>query len=278
MIFSVLIFTELTSALLCVYVFRRVALDTRDLRRAELEPGLGSGQAFWAVTGAAIGLLWLVHVRNAGLVFALTVLSVLAIRRTRAWRDLGGFVLGLGVLAAVRTLVTWHFWGTLLTTPHGRTGDWQGIVPALRDVGVRLGGLLFDQEYGLLIYAPIYALALAGFVGLDGVLVRRILFVVGSYLALVLCPITNVHGWTGGWSPPARMLMPIVPLLAIPLIAAVRLLPKSVLAPVLALQLTINGYMWQNPKNLWNDGDGIAAVCARGSMRFCEYLPRIPGP
>ena len=107
---------------------------------------------------------------------------------------------------------------------------------------------------------------------------RRILFVIGSYLALVLWPVTNVHGRTGGWSPPARMLMPIIPLLAIPLIATVRLLPKWVLAPVLALQLTINAYMWQNPKNLWNDGDGIAAVCARGSMRFCAYMPRIPGP
>ena len=27
--------------------------------------------------------------------------------------------------------------------------------------------------------------------------------------------------------------------------------------------------------NLWNDGDGMAAVCARGSAAFCRYLPSL---
>jgi hypothetical protein len=44
---------------------------------------------------------------------------------------------------------------------------------------------------------------------------------------------------------------------------------------VIAVQIAINAYMWQNPKNLWNDGDGIAAVCARGSLAICEYLPSL---
>jgi hypothetical protein len=278
LIYSVLIFTELTSALLCLFVFRRVALDTRDLRPALLAERPGIGTRFWLVTGAATGLLFFVHVRNAGLVAALIMLGVLAIARTRAWRDLGAFVTGIGLLLAVRTMVTWHLWGTLLTTPHGRAGDWPGLSAAVSEAGRRLAGLLFDQEYGLLVYAPIYALAIAGVVAVESAIVRRLLLVAASYLVLVLLPVTNVHGWTGGWCPAARMMMPIVPLLAIPFIGALRTLPSLVLAPVIVLQLAIDAYMWQNPKNLWNDGDGIAAVCSRGGMRVCEYLPRIDGP
>jgi hypothetical protein len=42
---------------------------------------------------------------------------------------------------------------------------------------------------------------------------------------------------------------------------------------VIALQVAIDGYAWQHPKNLWNDGDGVAAVCTRGGIPVCGYLP-----
>jgi hypothetical protein len=45
--------------------------------------------------------------------------------------------------------------------------------------------------------------------------------------------------------------------------------------PLLVLQVAIDGYLWQHPKNLWNDGDGIAAVCSRDGARFCGFLPSI---
>jgi uncharacterized membrane protein len=92
-----------------------------------------------------------------------------------------------------------------------------------------------------------------------------------------MLPITNVHGWTGGWSPPARFLVPIVPLLAIGLVAAVRATPRLILVPILVLQIAIDVYAWQHPKNLWNDGDGVAAVCARDGLRLCAYLPSFAG-
>jgi hypothetical protein len=87
---------------------------------------------------------------------------------------------------------------------------------------------------------------------------------------------TNVHGWTAGWSPAARFITPIVPLLAVPLTFALVRMPQALVVLLVAMQLTIDGYMWQNPKNLWNDGDGVAAVCERGGARFCGYLPSVP--
>jgi hypothetical protein len=95
------------------------------------------------------------------------------------------------------------------------------------------------------------------------------------YIALILWPVTNVHGWIGGWSPAARFMVPIVPLLALALPSAFVHTPRALLAALFVLQIGIDGYMWQNPKNLWNDADGVAAVCTRGRMTFCDWLPSV---
>jgi hypothetical protein len=103
--------------------------------------------------------------------------------------------------------------------------------------------------------------------------VRAITLLCGGYLLLVLLPVTNAHGWTGGWSPAARFWVPLVPLLALPVAAAARAVPRPLLVALLALQVSVNGYFWQNPKSCWNDGDGTAAVCTRTGATFCRLLP-----
>jgi hypothetical protein len=80
-----------------------------------------------------------------------------------------------------------------------------------------LAGLLFDQRFGLLPYAPVLASA---FIGLGLMLVQRdsrrlaleLLFVMGPYLLTV----THFAMWWAGWSAPARFFTPVLPLLAIP--------------------------------------------------------------
>ena len=177
----------------------------------------------------------------------------------------------------VRTLVTHYFWGTLVTTPHGSLGTWTGVEASAREAVTRLAGLFLDQEYRSLIYAPVYALAIAGLAVTERPVARAIVIVAGCYLALILCPVTNVHGWTGAWCPAGRFLVPILPILAIPLYAALRVFPKALFAVFVVAQIVINAYMWQNPKNLWNDGDGVAAVCSRGGLSGCAYLPSFTG-
>ena len=86
-------------------------------------------------------------------------------------------------------------------------------------------GLLFDQKYGLLIYAPIYLIAMLGL----WIMVRRLsdseemaarrsdflwLFAVSTPYLLI---ISDYNQWWGEWCPPARYLMPTLPLLAVPL-------------------------------------------------------------
>jgi hypothetical protein len=265
LIHGILFFTEITSACLCLFVFRRVALD-EDRASA----------AAWAVTGAAAGLLLLVHVRNLGLVVPLVVLAVDRLRRTAGAREVGAFAASVAAMAGLRTALTHHMWGTWLMTPHARAGEWTGATFEIMTAGRRLAGLLLDQEYGLLPYAPIFLLVPLGVAALARLhrpLVWKIAFVAACYLLTVILPAINVHGWTGGWSPPARFLVPIVPLLALAVAAAVRATPAWILVPVVVAQLGIDAYVWQHPKLLWNDGDGVAAICARGAGAVCAYLP-----
>ena len=98
---------------------------------------------------------------------------------------------------------------------------------------------------------------------------------VGLYLALIICPLTNVHGWTGGWSPAARFLTPIAPLLGLFVFAGLKAAPRPLAAAVVALQIAISAYAWQHPKILWNDGDGRAALCEPLGDRVCGYLPSL---
>ena len=63
LIYSVLFFTEVVSALIGLVVFRAIMLDER------------GGNARLALAGILTGLLLLVHARNAGLVLALLVLA-----------------------------------------------------------------------------------------------------------------------------------------------------------------------------------------------------------
>ena len=268
-----LFFTEVPSALVVLLVFRR------------LRSSVGSP---WAamLLGAATGALMLIHVRNVGLVMALTLLGVYQLSQRSA--DLRGcalFVAGMASALAVRVGVTYHFWGSYLTTPHARFGEFEGLAPAAIETARRIFGWLFDQEHGLLLYSPIYSLVPLGLWVLwkrNRDLFWQVSVVVGLYVVLMALPMINAHGWRGGWSPAGRFLVPVAPLLGVCVYAAVVTLPRGSWAvrTVALLQVAINAYLWQNPKLLWNAGDGTSSFLTHlsaGSTALTSRLPAI-GP
>src|SRR5205085_7198970 len=120
---SFLFFTEIVSAFIALSVFVWIR-DGRAGRaggtRAAEAATLFQFRCEALLAGAATGYLLLVHARNVGLIAGLVLLALL---RARRWRDRGmivAFLAGAAVLLAVRTGVTYHFWGTLITTPHER--------------------------------------------------------------------------------------------------------------------------------------------------------------
>ncbi|HEY0876300.1 MAG TPA: hypothetical protein VGD94_22695, partial [Vicinamibacterales bacterium] len=266
LIFSILTFTELMSALVCLVLFRYLVLEDR----RELWP--------WVGAGALIGFLLLLHVRSVGLVAILLILASRKLARQQSIQNVAAFLTPLSLIVGVRIALNYQFWGTYLTNPHARLGP-TSIPDNVHGALHRSLAMLLDQEFGLLPYAPIF-----GLVPLGGVILWRrspalsaqLLAVVVFYLLPICLPFFNVHGWTGGWSPPGRFLMPIIPLLGIAVYAAMAATSRAVIAPLLLLQIIANAYFWQNPKTLWNDGDGIAAVCERHDLGVCRLLPSFP--
>jgi len=98
------------------------------------------------------------------------------------------------------------------TTIDGRLeADWQALL-------VATAGLFVDRQYGLLVFAPIYALAAVGLVALWRSPSYRWIVVGLGLIAIPYVALTaDFRVWWGGWSPPARYLAVLTPLLAAPL-------------------------------------------------------------
>ena len=242
--------TEVPSALIALMVYSRLdeVNGERPIPRGFL-------------LGMLTGLLILIHVRNAGLMLAFT--GLVAWRVRRAPLRGAGFAAGLFVMGAMKVALNLQFWGTAITTPHEHFGAWISLgsfVSASVSSGL---GLLFDARHGLLPSAPIFLLAPAAW----WLLARRsrttgfeVLLLITAYLVLILNPITNIHGWRGGWSPAARFLVPIAPFLglAVPLLFTARK-NLAVAGAIVAVQIGLNAFFWEQPMTMWSEGPGPAA-------------------
>ena len=240
---SFLFFTEIPSALIVAWLVNVLSAPGHDRR------------THWALVGGAIGLLLLIHVRNLALVFGFLVWAWLRLHREAAapkkWGNLAG---GFATLATVRTMVVYVFWGTFVTTPIARPDLSLSVVDAAREVVVRAASLLGSPQFGLLPLAPIFVLAVPGLWLLRKHPIadpRAIWGLVASYLATLLLPYTNPWGVSGGFAPAARMIVPIVPLLAVAVFTAAQALP-TVARVFVVIQIVIDVVVWQWPKVLWS--------------------------
>jgi hypothetical protein len=189
-----LVFTEVPAGLLLSFGLRR----GRDAC-------LGRGGAA-AVGLAAAALPWL-NVRYAPLAAVVLLHALWRNPRIRAALPalVPAVVSGVGLLAYHHLL-----YGFLdPRRVYGRRPEL-----ALANLAEGLPGLLLDQEFGLLVYAPLLALALPGFVFLWRRDRRLALAAAVAVLAVVLTAGTW-HMWRGGFNPPARFLLPVAPLLVV---------------------------------------------------------------
>jgi len=266
LVFSILFFTELLSALLVTMAVTAIMLHPAPRTREGV------------IAGASAALLPLVHVRNAPLAACIAIMSVWVLRDQRARSGLIACAVLVAFGAAARLLVTHAFWGTWITTPHASLGDWPGLTSVVAEMGQRLAGLLVDREYGLLPYFPSLVLAVWGIIPLvqrQPLYAKAMAAALTTYLVFVLSPVTNTHGWTGGWSPPARFLVPVLPFAVVPLAFGLSRAPRGLVALMVAAQILINAYIWQHPKLLWNDGDGRAAWCDITGEALCGLVPSL---
>ena len=153
-----------------------------------------------ALVAVVLGRFW--KVRSAWAVVAIFALSLIA------W---------FGFFYAI--------WGSPL--PMAPYGSLVQTTP----LNLRFGapGLLFDQEYGLLAYAPVYILAATGLYQMwrhGGELRRQALEIAFVFTALLL--MVGAFGiWWGGTSAPARPIASGLPLLMLPIAVAFRSAPAA---------------------------------------------------
>jgi len=264
---SVSAYPELPAALVAALALSRL-LDS------ELP---GAVAAFgWTLAFGALPFFHLKFLPLAGVLLAAFVFQFGQFGRRResplVWLALGAAVsLGSFLLFTFLTLGSFD-----PTASYGRQRIFLGRVP------LGIAGLLFDQEYGLLLHAPVYLLGFAGIVTLFR---QKALLGAVTLLALLSVAIPGAAHplWSGGTSPPARFLFPALPLLAI---AAAALLEQEreigvgrfsswLLAPSVALGLSMvflpGGPFFLNAR----DGTGRIWEALSTSWNLSDYLPSI---
>ena len=197
------LYTEVPSAL-------AVVLGLRLLQREASVP-----RAFLAAL-AASALPWL-HVKMALAAVALGLVGLVLLRgRARAV-----FVATATVMAAAYSAYCLHVFGQ--ATPLAIYGG--GLPPDASGSPLSTAfGLLLDRSFGLLPFAPVFLLSLAGvpfLARLDRLRVASVWPVLLLGLA-VLIPVLPWRMWWGGQCPPARFLVPLVPVLAVAIAMRVR--------------------------------------------------------
>jgi hypothetical protein len=257
-LFSFEVYTEVPAALALVVALR-------------LLDGAGPGQAAAAALLAAM-LPWL-HLK---MIPAAAALGLVAVVRLRG-RPRLVFLAVAGAMALAFLLYYRAIFG--IASPLAIYG---GVPKDADGVPLRaLAGLFLDRSFGLLPYAPVFVIALAGL----AILVRARAWAPLVVGLAVLAPALPWRMWWGGQCPPARFLVPMVPLLALAAAARLAASPRGLArwrVPLLALGVAATIGLTARPDALLllNRGDRPTRLwtALSGARDAGRYLPSLVGP
>lgn len=188
------------------------------------------GLARWVAVGVAIASLPWLSTKYAPMSAALFLVIALRLRSFFGVTPKRNETVKLLTVSAIYaiSLVAWFaffyvIWGKPL--PMAPYGSLVQTTP----LNLRFGapGLLFDQEYGLLAYAPVYILAATGLYQMwrAGSELRRQAIEITTIFIALLATVGAFAIWWGGTSAPARPIASGLPLLMLPVAMAFRSAP-----------------------------------------------------
>jgi len=173
-----------------------------------------SGRVVWMV-GAGLAMLPWLHTRFA---FIAAAMGLCLAARLATGEDRRRHLIALLTVPVIAAAAWFGYFWSIWHTPNPAAPYGAETGAAISYIGRGLTGLLIDQQFGLLPSAPIYACAIAGWVVLS-----RSRHRLAGELALIVVPyvlVTSTYAmWWGGISPPARFLVALTPLAALPLAA-----------------------------------------------------------
>ncbi|OFW39977.1 MAG: hypothetical protein A3J29_19865 [Acidobacteria bacterium RIFCSPLOWO2_12_FULL_67_14b] len=203
------------------------------VRADPLRPGVGR----WLAIGLACASLPWLSTKYAPMSAVLVLVAVGRWWRTgsdpfmkKALRKASDPVFWAVVAPYALSLAGWFaffyvIWGT--PRPQAPYGSMTQTTPLNLVFGAP--GLLFDQEYGLLAFAPVYILAATGLVAMwrTGGELRRQAIEITLIFGALLGTVGAFRIWWGGTAAPARPLASVLLLLALPIAAAFRAAPAG---------------------------------------------------
>ncbi|MGE3176266.1 MAG: hypothetical protein AB7O32_02250, partial [Vicinamibacterales bacterium] len=181
--------------------------------------GMQAGErssAVWLWRGLCLAWLPWLHTKFSVLMAGLAI--HLAWRLRSQWIRAGAFLAPMAVSGVAWLASFYVIYGTI--SPEAPYGEYAARFVRFENVPRSVLGLLFDQKFGLLVYAPAFAIALPGF----WFLLRDRAWRTTGMATLAIAAVfglssARLYMWWGGSSAPARFLVPITPLLA-PAVAA----------------------------------------------------------
>lgn len=172
--------------------------------------------AWLLAAGFALALLPWLHPR-----FSIPAGVLLALLALRLVREPGG-VRRAALLAAL-PIASWTAWvgyyWVLYGSPNPASAYGGASGTSLANVPRGLTGLLLDQQFGLLLPAPVFLCAVVGFVALSRRR-RRLALELSAVCGSCLIVAAMFGMWWAGFSAPARFLVVMLPPLAVPAAAA----------------------------------------------------------
>jgi hypothetical protein len=189
-----------------------------------------SGIGPWIGAGVAIATLPWLSTKYAPMSAALLLVVIFRLRKnepasflrnSKIWAVVGPYAISLAAWFAF----FYAIWGVPLpTAPYGS-------LTQTTPLNLRFGapGLFFDQEYGLLAFAPVYILAATGLFQMwkSGAELRRQAIEIALIFTALVVTVGAFRIWWGGTSAPARPLASGLLLLAVPIAMAFRSAPAG---------------------------------------------------
>jgi hypothetical protein len=241
----------------------------------------------WAARAMSLSVLPWMHVKFAVLLVGLTLGLLWRLgpqRRIWPW-----IVVPVVLSSLAYSAFFYVVYGTF--DPRAPWGGASNPTITVANVPRGVLGLLFDQKFGLLVHAPIYAVAAAGAV----MLARRSTsnlqlagFPVGILIAIAAAytaSCAQLYIWWGGESAPARLLVPIVPLVA-PFIAAclgsqsVGIRSTVGLSLAVSLLISATSVTQLDRRLLFSDAHGVSQLVqlVQGPVPLISALPTFTEP
>jgi hypothetical protein len=195
----------------------RHAQDERQVEGVTTSSRRAGNSVRWLWRGACLGFLPWLHTKFVVLLAMLTLFLLWQLRSRL--RDAAALLLPIGLLSAAWLAYFYVIYGSI--DPQVAYGAYTAINVRFENLPRSLLGFAIDQKFGLLVYSPIYLLSIVGMWCLLRDRAQR-----GFALALLATAIpyiissARLHMWWGGNSAPARFLVPLLPLMAPPMAAA----------------------------------------------------------